>query len=184
MENWKPIKGFDGYYISDLGRVKSTNYKKERFLKYTSCSHTSRYSLVILTKDGKRVAKRIHKLVAEAFLDNKANWENNTVIDHIDGNTSNNSSSNLQVVSQRYNTTKDYKNHSSKFLGVSWSATHNKWHSKIWYNGKTVHLGFCKIEEDAYELYKRARFDIENKDFDIYKYILKRRDSYGKRLDF
>lgn len=33
--NLKPIKDFDGYFISDCGKVVSTKYNKKRILKTT-----------------------------------------------------------------------------------------------------------------------------------------------------
>ena len=54
-EVWKPIKDYEGLYeISNLGRVKSLNYKrtgKEKILKNTVCNDG--YLKVGLTKNGK-----------------------------------------------------------------------------------------------------------------------------------
>lgn len=109
-EHWKPIIGFEGLYeISDLGRVKSlSRYVKskanskmkipERILKTgkNSCG----YALVVLMKNNKRHNKLVHRLVAEAFINNPENY---AVVNHIDGNKQNNNVSNLEWCSTSYN---------------------------------------------------------------------------------
>ena len=74
-EEWKLIPGFgDKYYISSLGRIKSMNYKgmaealmQPRF--------DNGYLNVALTHKGISKVKKIHRLVAEAFLPNPNNYE-------------------------------------------------------------------------------------------------------------
>ena len=73
-EIWKPIKDFDKYFISNYGRVKSTKYKTERILK-TVVSGRCKYVKVILRKNNKNYTKMVHRLVAEAFIPNLFNKE-------------------------------------------------------------------------------------------------------------
>lgn len=94
-EIWKPIKDFDKYFISNYGRVKSTKYKTERILK-TVVSGRCKYVKVILRKDNKNYTKMVHRLVAEAFLDNPYNLSE---VNHKDENKQNNIVSNLEWIS-------------------------------------------------------------------------------------
>ena len=81
-EIWKPIKDYEGLYeVSNLGRVKSLNYKgtgKGKILKNIECSNG--YLTVSLTKNGKQKVFYIHRLVAVTFIPNP---ENKPCIDHI-----------------------------------------------------------------------------------------------------
>lgn len=71
LEEWKDVEGYEGrYQISNCGRVKSTCRKKERLLKPLLTENG--YQYVMLQDDkGKHHKKKIHRLVAEAFLANK-----------------------------------------------------------------------------------------------------------------
>jgi hypothetical protein len=65
-EQWKPVIGFPDYMISNLGRVKSLKFGKDKILKPYSTN--SGYLVVGLMKDGKRYQLYIHRLVLEAFV--------------------------------------------------------------------------------------------------------------------
>jgi len=77
-ENWKPIKGYDKYFISDLGRIKSLKRKEPRYLK--AADNGNGYLNVNLRKNGKKKHFYIHRLVAMHFL---PNWFNKRCVDHI-----------------------------------------------------------------------------------------------------
>ena len=74
-EVWKPIENFDGYEVSNLGRVKSLSrlmynntgsyISKEKILKP---SINNQYLRLNLSKNNKRTNFTIHSLVAIAFL--------------------------------------------------------------------------------------------------------------------
>ena len=102
MEEWKPVKGYEGLYeVSNLGRVKSLNYRrtgKEEIMKVwnDSCG----YLLVKLHKDGKCKYYTVHRLVAQTFLENPNNLPE---VNHIDENKENNKASNLEWCTARYN---------------------------------------------------------------------------------
>lgn len=109
-EEWRDIKGFEGLYmVSNLGRVKSLSrviteingkkrVSKEKILKSKRIS--SGYRAVILYKDRKEKTMYIHRLVAQAFLQNNNNY---TDVNHKDGNKENNILSNLEWVTRSYN---------------------------------------------------------------------------------
>lgn len=70
MEKWKKIEGFEDYEVSDLGNVRSLKYGKVRLLKQM---RKSGYLSVTLCKDSKLYGFLVHRLVAQAFLDNPNN---------------------------------------------------------------------------------------------------------------
>ena len=90
MELWKDIQGYEGLYmVSNQGRVKSIrgNRVLKKRLTYDG------YVKVTLTVDYKAVDKRVHRLVAEAFVPNPNKLE---TVNHIDGNKENNDARNLE----------------------------------------------------------------------------------------
>lgn len=102
QEIWKDIPGFEGkYQISNCGKVKSLNYcntDKEKVL-VNKVNHRG-YEYVCLCKNNQRQYPRIHRLVAENFIENRGNLEQ---VNHIDGNKKNNVVSNLEWCTQTEN---------------------------------------------------------------------------------
>ena len=107
-EEWRDILDFEGLYqVSNLGRVKSlwfTNnvynkkYRKDRILKATT-TH-SNYVQVALRKSNKMYHRLVHRLVAQAFIENPSQLPQ---VNHKDGNKKNNVVDNLDWVSPREN---------------------------------------------------------------------------------
>ena len=84
------IKDFPSYYIDEYGYI----YSGE--IGGSTRIDTKGYEIIDLNKDGKRYTKRVHRLVAEAFLPNPLNLP---VVNHIDSNRLNNCVDNLEWVS-------------------------------------------------------------------------------------
>lgn len=103
IEVWKDIFGFYGVYkVSNLGNVKSINYnhtKKEKILKPIKDRYG--YMYVNLFKDGKIKKMRIHRLVAQAFVQNDSIFNNE--INHKNENKEDNRASNLEFCTREYN---------------------------------------------------------------------------------
>lgn len=109
-EEWRDIKGFEGaYQVSSYGRVKSLTrfIVRSDGVRYLAKGKiikpvTDRYGYLIktLTYEGRRRATKIHRLVAEHFIDNPANL---TDVNHLDGNKVNNHISNLEWASREGN---------------------------------------------------------------------------------
>lgn len=110
-EKWKSIHGYEGYEVSSCGRVRSfKNFhngltEKPRILKQTESIHG--YPYVSLVKNGKPKKHVVHRLVAAAFVSNS---KNKPQVNHIDGNKTNNWSSNLEWCTKSENEAHAYKN--------------------------------------------------------------------------
>ena len=157
-EIWKDVKGYEGcYQVSDLGRVRSLDRissagrsLKGRMLKLYN--DDKGYLRLMLSLNGKMKTLRVHQLVAEAFLNHKPNG-NKIVVDHIDNDKLNNQLNNLQIISNRENTSKDSIGKTSRYVGVSFNKQSNKFVAQCQHNNKQKHLGYFNTELEASEVY-------------------------------
>lgn len=114
-EIWKDVQGYEGLYqVSNLGRIKSLGryvynalmrksiWQPERIRK--TSRNSSGYLSLALHKDGMSTNHILHRLVAQAFVDNTDPLVK-IQVDHIDGDKDNNCSNNL-----RWCTAKENKN--------------------------------------------------------------------------
>ena len=150
-EEWKVVKGFEDYEISNLGRIKSLKFDKEKILN--PGKNISGYNMVSLSFNNNKKTISVHQLVAITFL-NHTPCGYKLVIDHIDNDKSNNKVENLQIVTHRFNTYKIQGKYSSKYKGVYWDKLKNKWCVNISIKGNLKHIGYFDNELEASEAYQ------------------------------
>jgi hypothetical protein len=91
QEVWQPIEGSDQYEVSNLGRVRVVRYLQ------TARGGSNGYRTVTLPGGKQRY---VHRLVAQAFVDNPDNLPE---VNHIDSDRSNAAASNLEWVDSQQN---------------------------------------------------------------------------------
>ena len=92
---WRTIKDFPGYKISDTGEIYSN--KRNKILRQREKKN---YKMATLYNGDVRRHLLVHRLVAEAFIDNPDNLPQ---INHKDENPQNNNVQNLEWCTQKYN---------------------------------------------------------------------------------
>jgi hypothetical protein len=121
IEVWKAVVGFEGFYeVSNLARVKSLErwedrqsiggvlYKflrKELIRKQILGQYG--YLRIILRKEGKSTYCSIHRLIADAFIDNP--W-NKPYVNHINGIKHDNRIENLEWCTAKENSLHSFSN--------------------------------------------------------------------------
>lgn len=92
-EIWKNTE-YDGYMVSNKGRIKSKN----KVLSRNDNGHG--YLSVMMSIKNHHFRRYVHRLVAKAFVENPNNYPQ---INHKDGNKQNNNADNLEWVTQKMN---------------------------------------------------------------------------------
>lgn len=89
-ETFKVIPGFPKYEVSDPGNVRSLQFRKPKLLG--GGRDNKGYRCLTLCREGEHKSVRVHRLVAEAFVDNPLDL---SCVRHLDGNPANDRASNL-----------------------------------------------------------------------------------------
>ena len=123
MLQWRIISGFPNYSVSNTGVIINTKKNKTMTI-YTRKG----YCLVKLSSNNKAVEKKVHRLVAEAFIPNPNNYD---CINHKDENPLNNNVENLEWCNYSYNNTYGTRiERQSKSLTENWRTRKAKNSSK------------------------------------------------------
>ena len=164
---WKPVEGFEGFYeVSNYGEIKSltrtvpyTKYSpngtktiKERIIRPSITEDG--YLKVQLFKNCKYKVRAVAHLVWDAF-GNKLRDGHKLQVDHKDNNTENNNIDNLQLLTNRENTTKSLSKRNRELpVGVCYDKSRGKFLASIYINGHHKYLGRFDKPELASQAYQ------------------------------
>ena len=159
VEVWRSIENYDNYVVSSFGRVKNT--KTGKVLKASDNGHG--YLIIDLYENAIRKSYQVHRLVANAFINNP---DDKNCVDHKDNNRTNNNISNLRFATSKENNQnrKLSSRNTSGCKGVCFDKRAKKWHAQIKIDGIRVHIGYYDNLEDA----KIARVNRANEAFGVY----------------
>ena len=157
-EIWKPVVGFESLYeVASSGLIRNMRGK-------TLKTHMQNSGYLQITLYGTSRVKQkmlVHRVVAEAFIPNVTN---KPLVNHIDGDKTNNAISNLEWCTYTENLTharslglNSYNiptlglkiGKSSKYYGVTFVKSVNRWQSSIRHEGRNWHQKRFKTEEEA-----------------------------------
>lgn len=179
----KSVKGYEGYYEVDqfgrvfsVDRVISVNDNGRQYNKPLKAKqmkqhmHTNGYKVVSLTKDGKSKGLFVHRIVAEAFIENPNNLP---MVNHKDEDRTNNFVENLEWCTVAYNNTygNAQKKKAKKLKGVPHTEEHKEKISsslkryykqnpimKVEYNGRMLSIPELSEELNIPQETLRARY--------------------------
>lgn len=96
-ERWKPIPGYERYYVSECGRV--WDFHRKKLMEFTPTDR-SYLTVRLPTYDDPRIRKtmKVHRLVMKAFC-----GDNVLPVNHKDKNRQNNHLENLEYLTASQN---------------------------------------------------------------------------------
>ena len=141
------------YTDGNLYRKISVGVAKTGSLVGTNLSHGRKYLTVQI--DGKHY--RVHRVIYFMFYGSFPK-----VVDHINGDASDNRIENLRAASHSENSwnAKKTKANTSGIKGVSWHKKCSMWRARIKVQYKEINLGFYKSIQQAEQAVKQARLNL------------------------
>jgi len=144
VEVWRTIKEYPDYSISNLGRVKSLKFGKERVLKQGKNSR--KYFCVVLSKNKNKKTKLVHILVFEIY--NNYKLKSNECIHHKDGNKENNYYKNLERMTKLDHLSLHNKGENNPMFGKYLSTKTKMMISKNHFDNKGENNPHHKLTEE------------------------------------
>lgn len=151
-----PLPGFSRYTICKEGFIYDTT-RKVFIVGYPNSTTVSKTYMKINLADEyyHQTNFYLHRLLAEVFIPNP---EGLPVVDHLDGNSLNNSIDNFRWCTAKDNNrnSKSHADSTSNYIGVCLHKANKKWKAQIKVDGKVYFLGYYIDEVDAAKAYDVA----------------------------
>lgn len=149
---WRSVNGYGGIYVvSESGHL--INVKSRRLLSLKV--DRKNYRIARLYGPEGMKSTGVHRLVCDSFNTSVKSL----IVDHIDGDVTNNHYTNLRACTKSENTqhrTKFNSNNSSGHPGITWHKNKRKWQAQIKSNYNYKCLGLFDDINDAIMARKRA----------------------------
>jgi len=109
VEEWKSIPGFSRYEASNLGRIRSLNYKRtgKVVVLKPALSEDGYLATMLLSDNGRYCSWKVHRFVTLTFFGER---EPGMQVNHKDGVKTNNSIDNLEYCTSSQNVRHAYEN--------------------------------------------------------------------------
>ncbi len=157
---WRPVVGYEGLYeVSSDGEVRSLlrrvahgRHKDGQIIGQRTLKIKPGklgYKIASLCRDGLPCKAYVHRLVVESH---RGAIPDGLVIDHANGDKSDNRLVNLRVVKQSQNVKNKISTgnaHGHRGIILAKDGRHKKWHAAIQINGKKVLAGSFYTKEEA-----------------------------------
>lgn len=139
-----------GFFLIDIDNL-------EKIKKYTWHKSSNGY---VQTKKSRELNQGKLILLHRYILSLQDNKNRKIIIDHIDGEKTNNLQSNLRVTTNNINqaNAKLHKSNTTGFKGVS--IKREKYRAYIKYNAKQIHLGVFKTKKEAAKAYNKKALEL------------------------
>lgn len=140
------------YYDSSNGeliRKKAVKHSQHKPGSVAGCLNKTGYRRVCIGKKLYREHRVIWAIV-------NGYWPE-SMLDHIDGDRSNNRIENLRECTQKQNCQNRIAPKKNKYVGCSYRKDVMKWQARIYVNGRNKSLGYFKSQEAAHIAYLEAR---------------------------
>jgi len=150
--------------VTIVGKWYATNMKTTYAEKRLTSNQIENLNEYLINNNRKPITKKtllMHRLIMDA--------DENSFVDHIDGNGLNNKKENLRFATKSQNAqNKIRKNNStSKYKGVHYASTEKNNLKKPWkayiqnpHINKKIHLGFFLTEEEAAKAYDKKALEL------------------------
>lgn len=147
-------------FSRDKNNIVETEVDDEDYYRLNQYKWSLQRGRVTGTVDGKTVC-------LSRFI---MNYNGPDMIDHINSNTLNNRKSNLRILTAAENAQNksSLAGSSSKYVGVSYDKSRNKWFSFIQLNNKLEHIGRFNTEEAAAKARDKRATELNNSELKTY----------------
>jgi len=143
-EEWKVVAEYPKYEISSLGRVRNA---KKQYIRIPDIN-SKNYARLRLVVKGHIIRKFVHRLVAETFLENP---ENKEMVDHINGDNTDNRLCNLRWSTRSENMLNGKVRKDKKHTTLRNVVKNGNWYRwRVCVRGQIHTSGNFKTEKEAY----------------------------------
>jgi len=149
MEQWKVIEGFESHEVSSLGRVRNTRTK---YIQKPKMHPQGYVEAQLYAGHSRMVPKRVHVLVAKAFIPNPLNLPE---VNH-KGAKSDNRVSMLEWRSVEGNNLDKLLREQQGKGGAVFIKSRNKWRARYQWCKKSVLIGYFDTREEALTARRKA----------------------------
>ena len=132
--------------------VDEEDYKRLSAYKWRANGQEYTYALTAISVDGKQKSVPMHRMIMGVEY-----ASHSVYVDHRNGDTLDNRKDNLRLCNNHENQGNSKpRGGVSKYRGVCWNRTRQKWQANIKVYYRQKHLGHFDDEEDAARAYDRA----------------------------